>query len=551
VKRRRATAAPARRTGAKGVTFAPAGASWSFVPAGTKFNYAAEVGSGLGSSVLVSLLCWLMRTFPEAPAVVERREQEQWRMVWNHGMAAKIRNPNPFYSGRVLWMATVMDFAFGNAYWIKVRNGFGDVEELWWAPAALMKPIYGPQWPDTFIHHYEYRGYVDGQPRNLDPRDVVHFRFGLHPENQRLGYTPLAAMVREIYVDDQASNFTASILRNLGVIGVVVSPAAGEKIPPEKVTETKEYLQQNFSGDKRGQGLVFSRPTDVKVLSYQLQGFDVGPIRDIAEERLSAALGIPAAVVGFGTGLQQTKVGATMRELIGQAWNGCIMPMQAILGEELDRSLLIEFQDNTSIFRSQFDTSDVRALREDEQQRAERVGKLAAGGILRLDEARRELGFEVRDEHKVYYRPSNVTAVKTPGEKPEPAATPPLAPGDNGAPGGADALTGAKSATLALPAPAPSITVNVPEQPAPIVNITNQMPDQPAPVVNVDVKVPDQPAPVINIPESRPIVKVDVAAPPPAEVTVSPTVIVQAPSAEAVRIERDAQGRPKRIVREG
>jgi phage portal protein BeeE len=417
---------------AKAAYFTPVGANWDFhMPAGTRFNYNAEVGNGLGSSVLVALLCWLMRTFPEAPAVVERRENEQWRQMWGHPMARQIAQPNPYYSGRVLWMATVLDFAFGNAYWLKVRNGLDKVVELWWVPRALIKPIYGPQWPDAFIHHYEYK--VNGQTQTVDPRDIVHFRFGLDPENTRLGYTPLSAMVREIYVDDQASNFTASILRNLGLIGVVVSPKAGGVIPSDKVTETKEYLQKNFTGDKRGQGLVFGAPTDVQVLSYNMQGFDIGPIRDIAEERLSAALGIPAAVVGFGTGLQQTKVGATMRELIQQAWNGCIMPMQAILSEELDRSLLSEFQANTDIFRTQFDTSDVRALREDEAEKTDRFTKLVAGGIVTVGEGRRNLGLDAGPEHDVYYRPNIVTPVKTPGEA-VPVAPAPKAPtGDQNA----------------------------------------------------------------------------------------------------------------------
>jgi len=412
--RKRATPVKrARSTAAKAVTFTPTGVTWSFgVPAGTKFNYAGEVGNGLGSSVLVALLSWLMRTFPEAPVVVERRDEDQWKQVFAHEMAAKISQPNPFYSGRVLWMATVMDFAFGNAYWLKVRNGFGEVTELWWVPSALMRPIWDPEKPNVFIDHYEYN--VNGVNRPIDPNDVVHFRFGLHPDNMRLGYTPLAALVREIYIDDQASNFTASVLRNLGIIGVVVAPKPGERIPADKMRETKDYLQQNFSGDKRGQGLVFSNPTDVNVLQYNLQGFDLGPIRDIAEERCSAALGIPAAVVGFGTGLQQTKVGATMRELIQQAWNGCIMPMQAILAEELDRSLLPEFQKNTGLFRSQFDTSDVRALREDEKEQADRLSNLAVKGIITLAEARHGLGFDVKPEHNVYYRPTTVVAVKKP-----------------------------------------------------------------------------------------------------------------------------------------
>jgi len=427
VKKRASTPrrSPRRDVGSKAVSFTPANVSWNFhVPAGTKFNYSSEVGSGLGSSVLVSLLCWLMRTFPESPVVVEKRDDNQWKPQFAHDMSQLIAQPNPFYTGRVLWMATVMEFAFGNAYWWKVRNGMGEVAELWWIPSALIRPIYGPQYLDengdqVFIDHYEYK--VDGKTYPLKPADVVHFRFGLHPENPRLGYTPLAAMVREIYVDDQASNFTASVLRNMGVIGVVVSPETGGTIPPDKLKDTKEYLQQNFSGDKRGQGLVFGAPTKVQLLQYNLQGFDVGPIRDIAEERLSAALGIPAAVVGFGTGLQQTKVGATMRELIQQAWNGCIMPMQAILAEELDRSLLVDFQKNNNIFRTQFDTSDVRALREDEKDKADRLSGLVEKGVIMLSEARGPLGFTCGPEHDVYYRPVNIEAVKKPTDPPQAA----------------------------------------------------------------------------------------------------------------------------------
>ena len=412
---------PSRRAGSKAVTFSPAGVTWNFRPAGTRFNYAGEVGDGLGSSVLVALLCWLMRTFPEAPAVVERydQKQEQWDPVFRHAMAEQIRQPNPYYSGRVLWMSTVMDFAFGNAYWLKVRDGMNDLKELWWVPSALIKPKKETESdPESFIDYYEYS--IGGSPQRLSPDDVVHFRFGNHPENPRIGYTPLAAMVREIYVDDQASNFTASVLRNLGIAGIVVSPeTGGPMIPEAKLPIVKDYLQQNFTADKRGQGLVFSSPTKVQLLQYNLQGFDMGPIRDIAEERLSAALGIPAAVVGFGTGLQQTKVGATMRELIQQAWNGCIMPMQAILAEELDRSLLPEFQDNPGLFRAQFDTSDVRALREDEKDKAARLADLGTKGFITVAEVRKGTGFTASAEHEVYYRPVNVEAVKKPSDPPQ------------------------------------------------------------------------------------------------------------------------------------
>jgi hypothetical protein len=106
--------------------------------------------------------------------------------------------------------------------------------------------------------------------------------------------------------------------------------------------------------------MMFTAPMEAKLLQYNLQGFDVGPIRDISEERVCAALAIPAAVIGFGTGLQQTKVGATMREMVKLAWQGGIEPNQAIMADELDRSLLPEFQKNTDLFRTHFDTSRSR-----------------------------------------------------------------------------------------------------------------------------------------------------------------------------------------------
>lgn len=401
-----------RDVGSKAVTFYPMGVTWNFKPAGTKFNYQAEVGNGLGSSVLVALLCWLMRTFPEAPCIVEKREEGQWRQIEDpaHDMEKLIATPNPFYSGRALWMSTVLEYAFGNAYWLKVRNGHDEVVELWWMPSALITPKWDQNNPDSFIDYYQYD--IAGRQKKLDPRDVVHFRFGNHPENPRIGFTPLAAMVREIYVDDQASNFTASILRNLGIAGVVVSPeTGGPLIPPAKVGEVKDYVQQNFTGDKRGNGMVFSSPTKVQLLQYNLQGFDVGPIRDIAEERCSAALGIPAAVVGFGTGLQQTKVGATMKELKELSWDACLIPMGANLASTLDQQLLPEFQGNPGLFRTKFDLSDVRALQEDEKQKTDRVLEMVEKSVITVGEGRRDLGYPTDTSHDFYLRATTVQAI--------------------------------------------------------------------------------------------------------------------------------------------
>jgi len=392
--------------------------SWEFSLPGSAFNFAREVGDGLRSGVVVAALNWLMRAFPEAPCVVERRKDDVWQLQLGHALEDLLETPNPYYDGRVLWMATVMDFSFGEAYWQKVRNGANQVVELWWIPRALIRPIYDDaRWPGLFIHHYEYRVGI-GEPKQLPVEDVVHFRFGMDPVNIRRGFSQLAAIFREVYIDDQAANFTAAILRNLGIIGLIFSPkTGGTAIPPGKLDEFKKYVQENFTADKRGQAMAFSNPIDAQVLAYNLQGFNVGPIRDISEERVCASLGIPAAVIGFGTGLQQTKVGATMREMIQLAWRGAVMPMQKIIAGELKRSLIGEFQDNPNLFRVRFDASKIHALWEDDTQKAQRIAALVEGSILTVGDGRRELGYPVDPTQPDYYL-RKVTMQAVPADDP-------------------------------------------------------------------------------------------------------------------------------------
>ena len=389
----------------KGLQFIPATLAAEFGLSGLRapgenVDYATSVRNGMYSSVITSALAWMMRTFPEAPCVVQRAKEEHWETVAQHDLAKLLRRPNPEYGGRVLWMATIMDFCFGESFWLKIRNGEGKVVELYWVPRQKMTPIASQT--TGLRSHYEYTpGY--GPKTDIDLKDVVHFRFGCDPNNILRGFSPLAAVMREVYIDDAAGNFTAAILKNLGIIGVIFSPKDGT-IPTDQAEALKAYVQQNFTGEKRAQAMLFTGAMTAQLLQYNLQGFDVGPIRDIVEERVSAALAIPAAVIGFGTGLQQTKVGATMREMVKLAWQGGIEPNQAIMADELDRSLLPEFQQNPDLFRTWFDTSQVEALTESPKERTDRVSILVEKNIIKVTQAQRELGYPVDASQDKYAR---------------------------------------------------------------------------------------------------------------------------------------------------
>ncbi len=79
----------------------------------------------------------------------------------------------------------------------------------------------------TFISHYRYSPGGIAAPMEIPPEDVVHFRHGINPRNIRMGLSPLDGVIREIFVDLESSNFVASLLRNMGVPSVVISPKGG------------------------------------------------------------------------------------------------------------------------------------------------------------------------------------------------------------------------------------------------------------------------------------------------------------------------------------
>jgi HK97 family phage portal protein len=405
----------------KAVTFTPQFLAGDFlgrqIP-GSNVNFAHEVQNGMNSSVVTSALCWMMRTFPEAPVIVQRLKEEKWELVPRHPLSDLLKRPNPEYGGVVLWQCTIMDFCFGEAFWLKVRNGMGELVELWWIPRGRILPIVNPE--DGTLLNYRYTpGYGLGVPgyglgvRELQPSEVVHFRFGKDPLNPLRGFSPLAAVMREVYTDEQAANFTAAILKNMGVIGGLIWPETGQ-MNKESTDKLKDEMQQKFTGDKRGSFLISSIPISAKLLQYNLAGFDVSPVRDIAEERVTAALGIPAAVIGFGTGLQQTKVGATMREMIKLAWQGGIEPQQRSMADELDRSVLPEFHTNVDIFRSHFDTDQVEALTESPIEKTNRVLKLVEGNVLKITDAQRELGIPIDTTQNKYIRELDPGKTKPP-----------------------------------------------------------------------------------------------------------------------------------------
>jgi HK97 family phage portal protein len=409
-------------------------------PSAAAVHAEAELGHGLMASVVMPVIQFIMRAFPEAPLVVRERQADSLEVVEDHALPRLVNRPNAFYPGTLLWMVTLIDWAlFGESYWRILSQRGGQPGELWWLPPWTMDP----RWPSdgsAFLTHYDYRPEM-GTAMRLELDEVLHFRHGLDPWNPRHGLPPLRAVLQDIWVDHESSTFVSTILRNMGVPGMILSPKGETQLSVDEVERVKSYIMSRFTGEGRGQPLALGAPTDVQTLSLPPVDLGMSMLRNTAEERVTAALGIPAAVVGFGTGLENSKVGATMHEFVQLAWNNGIVPLQRLLAAELQRVLLPQFETDTERFQVGWDYDEVQALQDDQNELAKRLNMMVLGGWLKVGQAKQIMGFDEEDGDDIYLRPNTHSEVGPDAPEPEPAPVVPAAfpaqPNGNGPAGGA------------------------------------------------------------------------------------------------------------------
>jgi hypothetical protein len=212
------------------------------------------------------------------------------------------------------------------------------------------------------------------------------------------------------------------LLRNMGVPGLLVSPDQGDYSPTsDEVDETKTYLRQMFTGDRRGEPLVMTGPTKVTQFGFSPDQLNLKELRRIPEERVTAVLGVPAIVAGLGAGLDRSTF-TNMGEAREMAYESCIIPAQRLIGEELRHQLAGDFEPDVERVEVGFDLTKVRVLSEDEERMARRWDLMVKGGWVTVGEGRRAVGLPVDETHDVFLRPLNTTELAAdPDKRPAPA----------------------------------------------------------------------------------------------------------------------------------
>lgn len=360
-------------------------------------NYRYECGRLESSSLVMAVCNDTGIQLSEAPPAVRRPgEDGEMEVVPDHPLSNLIGNPNPFHVWDDYTLAGAASYWIdGNWYTQIVRDASGQAVELWYLPHFMVSP----RWPgdgrtpevpndpnlDKFISHYQYD--VPGKEPVLIPaNDILHIRRGVNFSCPQLGIGAFEPVITEIYGDKAAAQFTATILKNLGIVVPLVSP----KDKDTTISETdahriKERWRQGTTGGRAGELMVNPVALDVTKFAFSPKELDLKELRMVPESRIAAVTRYPAAYLQFLVGLQNGTSYASYKEAREQAYESVIVPIQRGIARRIQQRLMPEFEKDK---RAQFifDTSQVRVLQEDQDSLVRRESEIFKSGGSTLDQ---------------------------------------------------------------------------------------------------------------------------------------------------------------------
>jgi HK97 family phage portal protein len=387
------------------------------------------LGNGESNSAVTSCLQVLGLSFSEATLQVCYYNEEGLKEeLLGHPLTLLMRRPNPYMSGDVVQQYLINALhVSGNAYLLKQRNEAGQLIALY----PLMPEMVEPKGSkEELITHYVYK--TAEEEILLDHNDIAHFKLGLDPTNHKKGYSPLKSVLREIYSDESAGQMATALLSNMGVPSVMITPKDEFGPTPEEAEQISKSYQQKVAGKNKGKPLVMSGAMNVEKLAFSPMDLDIGLLRQIPEERISAVLGVPAILAGLGAGLKHATY-SNARELREFFTENKLIPLWRMIGEEVTQQILLKEYEEDSKNEAKYDFSEVRALQADQNELFNRLNTGVQGGWITVAEAREKAGLPTDENQDVYLLnasiipvPANLEIPKV-DQEPKPATTTPQA----------------------------------------------------------------------------------------------------------------------------
>lgn len=359
------------------------------LPGSDGTDYDALAGDYWLNSVVMVCLGWMMDAVVQAEWDVEETKpgDEESQVVAKHPLTSFLHDPCPYYAEDALRQATVLALkCHGNAYWCIERRGHplhGPIAGVRWLPPWDTWPAFPRQASNVFISHYEHR--VGSQVVRIDPENIVHFRDGIDPANNRVGLSRLRSGLQSLVGVNEADAYLASLMRNMAVPTTLFTPAVtGDVIDEDEGNKLVDNFHKKTGGRNRGRSFALNLPVTAQQLGLSPEDLALDRSLSRPTQTLCALLRISPLVVGLEDDRGTYENTAQARKA---AWEDALRPVGRGMARVMTRVLLPQFGGKPAQHVA-FNDSKVPALQEGKAEREARATAVLMGGLGFYNEAR-------------------------------------------------------------------------------------------------------------------------------------------------------------------
>jgi hypothetical protein len=158
-------------------------------------------------------------------------------------------------------------------------------------------------------------------------------------------------------------------------------------LPPEEMEQTRQRYRDLFAGSATAGDIGVLRGgdkgVDIEVVGDGISGLDNVPLRDMLNDEIATALGVPRSLMSPEAANYATSVN-DKKTLIQNTVLFQVKLFEEVINEQvLPDGLMVRFK-----------VGDMEEMQRDNQQEADALGNLVDKGIMKKKEARHQLGLE-------------------------------------------------------------------------------------------------------------------------------------------------------------
>lgn len=371
----------------------------------TDYNVEQLTDEGYRKNSIASACIQMIATSaPEAFLRVHRDTSDGLVEVPDHWLMKLLNNPNPYMSTFELWewVHTFLNTG-GSSYWELVRANQNPNSEI--IQIYPLRPDRMSIVPDdkSFIARYEY--HVNGQIIEYEPHEILHIKFP-DPLDEFNGLSPIKRIARELGIDNEATDFTQSFFENAAVPYGLLS--TDQQITDGEANRMRLRWWHWFKGKMRGMPAVLGQGTNYQQLGMSFKDMEFEQVRSFTETRICAAFGVDPVLLPSWVGIKHGGKYSNFQMAKQHLWEETIIPSLRRIESKMTSQLL---QSEGLVAR--FDLSAITALQENTNEKHSRIREDYQGGLITLNEARTELGYELIDDGDNFAR--NVVATASDG----------------------------------------------------------------------------------------------------------------------------------------